>query len=313
MEPKIRAVRRAELTQVYELLNLVFATKEGSPVRFAAQTEHDSTFRLRHGRVAVVDGRVVGYVRIFARTMLIAGTPVLVGGIGSVATHPDARSHGIATALLEDAIAEMHRSGMAASFLFTGIPGFYERVGYQIVREPSFTADAREVAGLADAGSWDVRPMSDADVPGVVALYRRAIAGSTGAIVRTARTWRDPQAWLDEDDGGCLVAVRDGVVSGYIRSRCRSYGHAVLEAECSPGQEGAIAALLAAVGQRAVAHGERIIALAPDAHPLAAALRSLASTVETMDVEHPMMVQALDVRGKPLRSEPVRWWNTDRI
>lgn len=313
MKPTLRAVRRGELTQVYELLNLVFATKEGSPVRFAAQMEQDSTFRLWHGRVAVVDGRVVGYVRIFARTMLIAGVPVPVGGIGAVATHPDARSQGTATALLEDAIAEMRRAQIAASFLFTGIPGFYERVGYRIVREPQFTSDAEDAAGLPHAGLWEVRPLSDADVPRLLPVYRRAIAGSTGGIVRTARTWRDTQAWLDEDAGGCLVAERNGAVAGYIRSRCRSYGHAVLEAECRPGHEGAIVALLAAVGARGVAHGERIITLAPDAHPLATALRSLPSTVETTEVEHPMMALALDSRGAPLLSGAMRWWNTDRI
>ena len=313
MKPTIRAALRSELHQVYELLALVFADKEGTPLRFPAQTERDSTFRLRHARVAVVDGRVVGYVRIFARTMLIAGPSVPTGGIGSVATHPAARSHGIATALLEDAIAEMRRAQMAASFLFTGIPGFYERVGYRIVHEPQFTAEPRDVAGLGHIGVWDVRPLTDSDVPGVLAIHHRAIAGSTGALVRTARTWRDAQAWLDEDDGGCLVAEREGTVAGYIRSRCRSYGHAVLEAECMTGAEGAILALLSAVGRRAVEHGERIIALAPDAHPLATALRSLPSTIETMDVEHPMMALALDVRGEPLQSEPLRWWNTDRI
>ena len=89
----------------------------------------------------------------------------------------------------------------------------------------------------------------------------------------------------------------------------------MLETECLPGHEGVIAALLSAVGRRAVEHGERIVALVPDGHPLATVLRSLASTTATADVRFPMMMLGL---GDPaveeaLRSEPIRFWNTDRI
>lgn len=305
---------RAEAEKVCDLLALSF--DEAAPGFFRAQTERDSTFRLRHGRVAVVDGRVVGYVRIFSRTMLVHGRPVKVGGIGSVATRPDARHDGVATALLRDAIEQMRREGMQASFLFTGIPGFYERLGWRVVREPQFTADAAEAAALPHAGLWTVREMLDGDLRAMVGIYRRAIAGSTGAIVRTARTWRDAQAWLDEDAGGCFVVGRNGVVVGYVRSRSRTYGRQVLEAETRAGHEGAMPALLAAVGQRALEVGERaMVALAPDAHPLATTLRSLPSTAETMDVEHPMMVLGLGERWveEALLSEPIRWWNSDRI
>jgi predicted N-acetyltransferase YhbS len=298
---------------VYDLLTAAFP--EAGRDLFVAQTELDSTFRLRHGRVAVCDGRIAGYARIFSRTMLVRGVPLAAGGIGSVATHPDARSSGIATLLLRDAIERMRSQGMQVSFLFTGIPAFYERLGYRLVREPQFEADASECASILHAGLWDMRAVVPADVPRLLRIHTRAVSGSTGAIVRTARTWRDAGTWLDEDSGGCFVAERSGAAVAYLRSRCRSYGHQVLEAECAPGHEGAVAALLAAVGERAIEHGERIVALAPAAHSLATALRSLRSTVETTDVRFPMMVLGL---GDPwveeaLRSEPIRFWNSDRI
>lgn len=316
MYAKLRAMRRGEAEQVYGLLALAFGEKDAPVVRFSAQTEQDSTFRLRHGRVAVDGGRVVGYVRIFSRTMLVRGVPVQVGGIGSVATHPDARKGGVATALLRDAITQMRREGMQASFLFTGIPGFYERLGWRVVREPQFTADAAKAAALPDARLWSVRATMVGDVRRMLAIYRRAIAGSTGAIVRTARTWRDAQSWLDEDPEGCFAAERNGIVVAYLRSRARAYGRQLLEAECEPGHEGAIAALVASVGRRAMELGERhILTLAPADHPLATVLRSLRSTAETTDVEHPMMVLGLGERRveEALLSEPIRWWNSDRI
>ncbi len=313
MTPRLRAAHRTELPQVQDLLALAFDA--AAPEIFAAQTERDSTFRLRHGRVAVVDGRVVGYVRIFARTMLVRGVPVSAGGIGSVATHPDARHGGIATALLRDAIDQMRREGMEASFLFTGIPGFYERLGWRVVREPQFTADAAEAAAIPDAGLWNVRTMSDSDLSRLLTIYLRAIAGSTSAIMRTRRTWRDATTWLDEDADGCFVAERAGAIVGYLRSRRRAYGRQILEAECMPGHQGATAMLLAAAGQRATEQGDHIVVLAPDVHPLSTALRSLPSTVETLDVEHPMMVLGLEDPAvkKALLSEPIRFWNADRI
>jgi predicted N-acetyltransferase YhbS len=312
MDLRIRAMRRSEAGAVCALLTRAF--DEAAPEMFLAQTERDSTFRLRHGRVAVAGSAIAGYVRIFARAMMVRGRPVHVGGIGSVATERGFASQGIATALLRDAIAQMRRERMQASFLFTGIPGFYERLDYRIVREPQFEADAARCASLPHAGLWDVRSLREGDERRALAIYQRAIAGSTGAVVRTLRTWRDARTWLAEDPGGCFAAERNGAVVAYARSRCRTYGRQILEAECAPGHEGAIPALVSAIGRRALEHGERVVALAPTSHPLATALRS-AGAAETTGVAHPMMVLGL---GEPwvaeaLRTEAVRFWNSDRI
>ncbi len=282
---------------------------------FIAQTERDSTFRLRHARVAIIEGRVAGYVRIFARTMLIRGVPVTAGGIGSVATHPNARHGGIATALLRDAIEQMQRETITVSFLFTGIPGFYERLGYRIVREPYFEADASEAAATPTTGLYSIRHIEDADVRRLAAIHRTATARSTGAVVRSTRTWRDAQHWLTEDDKGCFVAERNGVPVAYIRSRCREYGHQILEAECLPHHEGAIATLVAAVGRRALTHNERIVALAPDTHPLATALRTLPSTTETANIRFPMMMRSLSPNPATdaISHDEIHFWNSDRI
>ncbi len=300
MNTTIRAVRTADLPAVYDLLEQSFP--EAPRSLFVALTERDVTFRLRHGRVAIVDGHIAGHVRIFARTMLVRGVPVAAGGIGSVATRLDARGCGIATALMRDALGQMRREGMAVSFLFTGIAGFYEQLGYRIVREPSFEADARDAAATPHTGLYAVRAMTEHDVPRLLAIYRRAIAGGTGTIVRTRRTWRDAAHWLAEDAGGCFVAERNGVPVAYLRSRCRTYGHQILEAECAPRHDGAVAALLAAAGQRAAAHRERLVTLAPGDHPLATAIRAITSATETTDVPFPMMARIVSARSAARRA-----------
>jgi predicted N-acetyltransferase YhbS len=313
MTTVIRAARTADLPAIFNLLERAFPE---APHLFVPQTERDSTFRLRHGRVALLDGDVAAYVRIFARTMLVGGRPLPAGGIGSVATHPDARGHGLASALMRDAIEQMRREGMQVSFLFTGIPRFYAPFGYRIVHQPHFDADPREAAAAPHSSLYDVRLAEDGDVPRLLAIYRRAVAGSTGAIVRTRRTWRDATHWLVEDGNGCFVAERNGLPAAYLRSRCRAHGHEIIEAECLPGHEDAITALLARAASRAIEHGERISALPPDDHQLATALRLLPSTRESAVAPHPMMVRAIaddPAIDAAFEREPMYYWNSDRI
>ena len=131
MTPLIRAARPADMPAVYELLSLCFP--DARPDLFRRQTEHDSTFRWRHGRVVEVDGAVVGYLRIFDRRMWLRGARLRAAGIGSVSTHPDYRRRGLATALLRDTLALLRREGYHLSFLGTEVaPSFYERLGWRI-------------------------------------------------------------------------------------------------------------------------------------------------------------------------------------
>ena len=309
----LRAARRSDLPAIYRLLAEAFPEP---PHLFVPQTEQDPTFRFRHARVAVVDNRVVAYVRIFARRMLVRGAPIRAGGIGSVATSPDARRSGYATVLLEDAICQMERAGMAISFLFTGIPAFYERLGYRIVPEPYFEASRAELITSFDTSTPRVRPITAADTRQLLSIYGNAIAGKTGAVLRTPRTWRVP--WIQEtasfaatDDQGRIVA--------YIRSRCRPSGrtdlsHQILEAECMPGAEATIEDLLAAVAGYPCDCGDKVSVLAPDASALAGTLRRLPPTTESPLFQHPMMLRPIANRvDDSIFEEPINFWNSDRI
>jgi predicted N-acetyltransferase YhbS len=288
-----RAARRRELPATYDLLERCFP--EAPRSLFVQQTEHDATFRLRHGRVAEVDGRVVAYVRIFSRTMLVRGVPVAAGGIGSVATHPDARRGGMASALLRDAIDVMRRDGMAVSFLFTGNPGFYERLGYRVVLQPWVEADGAEAAALPLPSLYTVRSLADRDLTRLLAIYRSATAGATGSIVRTRRSWRDAAGWLGEAAGDGLVAERNGVPVAYLRSRCPTFGHQIVEAEHLHNHDEALVSLLAAAGSLAASHGERVVALVPAGHTLETVMRTLPSSTRTTDVPFPMMMSVLSL------------------
>lgn len=289
MTTTIRAARRRDLPAIYSVLAAAFSD---APIElFIEQTEGDSTLRLRHMRIAEVNGRLSAHVRIFARTMLVRGASVAAGGIGSVASMPDARGLGLPSALLADAQDVMRRDGMPIGFLFTGIPAFYERLGWRVVQQHRYHADPASVAAADVSAGYAVRRIVDRDVPSLLRIYRRATAGRTGAIVRSVRTWRDAQRWLGEDSAGCLIAERESVAVAYVRGRIRPDDYQVLEGAHAAGHAPALASLLAAVGRRAVPLRRPLTAIAPPGHTIATLLRAAPSTVETMDVPHPMMMR----------------------
>ena len=251
--------------------------------------------------------------------MRAGGATIGAGGIGSVATHPNAQHRGIATALLEDAIGQMRREGMGVSFLFTGIPGFYERVGYRTVLQPEITVTRAAARGIVTPSSSQtpvrVRRLDIAvDLPATLRIYTNATASACGAIVRTRRTWTDALHWLDEsnswialDDGGRAIA--------YVRSRCRPFAHQILEAESAPDGRDAFGPLLAAIGANPCAC-ESLVASVSATHPLARLLRTIPGARETTAVEHPMMLRMLSDEpavASAFEGQPMYFWNSDRI
>lgn len=295
MPLRIRAARPGDLPQIYDVLGAAF----DAPIElFIDQTERDSTFRWSHARVAEVDEQIVAHVRIFARRMLVRGVSLKAGGIGSVATLPSQEGRGLATALLYDAVQQMHRMDVAVAYLYTGIPWFYERVGFHTVNQPGFVASAAEAAAIERDVGYKLRRISDGDIVGLLRLYRRATRGRTGAVARSEQTWRDARAWLNEDGAGCLIAEHDGRLVAYVRSRRDRQDYQILEAEHEREHERAVRPLLRAVGQRASRLGLPIFSFAPGDSTLAATLRDLPSTTWSSGrdhVPHPMMMRIVSL------------------
>jgi predicted N-acetyltransferase YhbS len=311
---RIRPARRKDLPAVYDLLGISFTTPREY---FVNQAEHDATYRFRQTRIVEIDGRIVSHVRIFHRQMLVRGVALPVGGVGSVATHPDYRRHGFATALLQDAIERMEGAGYALSFLWTGLAPFYERLGWRVVPQPIYTAKPEEAARLSTASTVSVRPLTSADLPAVARIYRRAAEGSTGAIVRTLRYWRDHMTWVDDDPEGFLVAERRGQVVAYVRSKAEVGNHLrLLEGEALPGAESALKTLVAGLGRLVVRRRlTSVLGIIPPGHPLSQVLESLPSTYVATNTALPTMVRPISEEGEDVFSagEPFRFWHSDLI
>ena len=90
--------------------------------------------------LARVGGRVVGHVGIIERVVTVDGQPARLGGIGSVATLPERRGHGFASAALEEA-AVFIRDELGVEFgllvCTEDIVPFYRKLDWEVVEGPT--------------------------------------------------------------------------------------------------------------------------------------------------------------------------------
>ena len=174
---------------------------------------HNDPWRDPEGiRIAVDNGTIVSTVRVFIRKMFLHGEPVTVGGIGEVSTRPEYRRRGLATQLLKDSIRFMESRDIVMSSLH-GSQRIYSVEGWEKVpryyaRQP-FTAQ-KQVA-------WEVRPANfddNAEVERIAALYDVYARKFNGTFVRDEMAYW--MAWVRTESPNAWVAVRDGVIEGYV-------------------------------------------------------------------------------------------------
>ena len=174
---------------------------------------HNDPWRDPEGiRIAVDSGTIVSTVRVFIRKMFLHGEPVTVGGIGEVSTRPEYRRRGLATQLLKDSVRFMESRDIVMSSLH-GSQRIYSVEGWEKVpryyaRQP-FTAQ-KQVA-------WEVRPANfddNAEVERIAALYDVYARKFNGTFVRDEMAYWT--AWVRTESPNAWVAVRDGVIEGYV-------------------------------------------------------------------------------------------------
>jgi predicted N-acetyltransferase YhbS len=235
-----RTMRAEERAGFLDLVDTAFTDED--PAHFARYLDADPHLDCEDTWVAVEAGRIVSSVQVFTRTIRLRGEAVALGGIGSVATHPDREGRGHATALLRRAIDDMVARGAVLSLLFTGRRGFYERLGW--VQVPHALLAVRRGAGPSPAVG---RPFSPADLPRVRDLYEAYSGARDGTTVRDAAYWRGQLRFAGNPDEHFAVLEEGGEIVAYAR-RIAFFGLArVMEHGCSPGAEAALASLLLAL------------------------------------------------------------------
>jgi aminoglycoside 2'-N-acetyltransferase I len=87
--------------------------------------------------VLEVDGAIVSHASVVERELHIADRPIRTGYVEAVGTMPDRQRRGYGSAVMRAATAYI-RSAFDLGALGTGEHAFYERLGWQTWRGPSF-------------------------------------------------------------------------------------------------------------------------------------------------------------------------------
>jgi aminoglycoside 2'-N-acetyltransferase I len=177
---QLRTATTAELTpgELAALRRMVFGAFGD---RF---DEHDWEHTLGGTHVLVVeDGEPVAHGAVVRRVLVAGGLEVRTGYVEGVATRGDRRGLGLATAVMR-AVGRVIRDGYELGALADGtrIPGFYQRLGWETWRGPTFVAGPEGLVRTAE------------DDGGILVLRTPATAGLglTGALVGD---WRAGDVW----------------------------------------------------------------------------------------------------------------------
>jgi len=203
---EVRALREDEIPQLCRVVGEAF--KEDSTSWVMEQQQYEPGYRHCQTRVAVVDGRVVSSLIVLRRPIHYAGATIPMLGVGNVSTLPSEEGRGHASAILRQ-VAELAPGwGYPLGMLFTDIPGFYRRLGWEAV--PVLRACFRPLPSGVPARS-PIRRFQPETMTGEVAravapIYEAANRDQVGPIARwpeyweanVIRRWRRCHLWLAE-------------------------------------------------------------------------------------------------------------------
>jgi aminoglycoside 2'-N-acetyltransferase I len=177
---RLRTATTAELTpgELEALRELVFGA---FGERF---DEHDWEHTLGGIHVLVVDdGEPVAHGAVVPRVLVAGGRELRTGYVEGVATRGDRRGQGLATAAMRELGRVVRRDyELGALADGTRIPGFYQRLGWETWRGPTFVAGPGGPVRTAEEDG------------GILVLRTSATAGlePTGALVCD---WRAGDVW----------------------------------------------------------------------------------------------------------------------
>jgi predicted N-acetyltransferase YhbS len=197
----------ADADEVLELLVTVFDDTERA---WYEAGRLDPPYPESTGFVARAGRRIVSHVELLEMPLRYGEVVVPMGGISGVATLPEWRRQGLASALMQRLIAEMAARQMPLALLGTGSQAFYERLGWTEWQPPGRSIrwqelGQREHADAADQPAnprrstrYTVTPYAPTDLGEMMALHERYSAARPGTLLRPERYWQSVMVrWLE--------------------------------------------------------------------------------------------------------------------
>jgi len=212
-----RTLRADEREPFLDLVQAAFGERE----LFARYLDAQDLVGPDDTLVAVSDGRLAASVQIFDKRIRLGREVVGLGGIGSVATHPDFERRGIATQVLQRAIDEMIRRGHALSLLFTDRISFYERLAWASIPQAAWSIRRSRNAPTSSSSPSRSRSRSRAfeadDLPRIERIYDYYNLHRSGPAVRDRDYWDEQLRYAGNPDEDFRVATRGEKIVAYAR------------------------------------------------------------------------------------------------
>ncbi|MFF8727352.1 GNAT family N-acetyltransferase [Streptomyces sp. NPDC015171] len=227
VEPRI--LREDEWDQWYDALHQAFGL--GSPP--AEERELDRALTEFDRALVVRDGdALVGTAGAFSFRMTVpGGAAVPAGGVTMVSVAATHRRRGVLTSMMRRQLDDIRALGEPVAVLTASEPAIYGRFGYGVASfRRGVEIDTDRVSLALPAGTEEVRVRyaAPADVlDSCEAVYAALVPRRPGMLARVPHWERaallDPES---EREGAsplrCVVAERDGEITGYARFRTKS-------------------------------------------------------------------------------------------
>ncbi len=231
----IRTMRAEEREGFLDLLEVAFDERDA----VAAYLDAHSLLGADDTWLTLDGAQPVSSLQIFEKQIRLRNQVVKIGGIGSVATHPDYEHRGIATRLLERAIEEMRSRGYLLSLLFTGRTSFYERLDWVKIPRPTWS-----LTRSGPAPDLASRPFAHGDLERLERIYDYYNLHADSSVVRDRRYWVAQLDYAGEPDEDFRMVERDGEIVAYAR-RIVFFGiPRITEHGCAPDGRPELARLL---------------------------------------------------------------------
>ena len=145
------------------------------------------------------------------------GTPVLMGGVGGVATLPQYRMSGAIRHIMQKLLSDAYANGEVFSSLFPFSHIFYRKFGYDIVDSMMiYTFPTEDAAAFPFNGNAELLD-KDSDVTFLKDVYNEWARGFNTCVMRTEAQMKDrlhPNPF--EDNVYLYVLYEDDAPAGYI-------------------------------------------------------------------------------------------------
>jgi predicted acetyltransferase len=212
MKADVRIPTEADREQIARVLS----TSLHFPLESALT--RSNTFQLDDFRCSYVDDLAVATAAEFPFTQWFGGNGLACSGVWGVATEPERRGAGLASACLGTLMDDARQRGTLITALFPAVIEPYRRLGYELAGtydEHRVALDALPAVDAHDLPTVELADV-DRDQDAIMACYARWLARRNGTIEPNADFWRTRILERPWDEWHRAVVARDeGTMSGF--------------------------------------------------------------------------------------------------